>query len=587
METMVKRYAKTLAKIENEPEYNRKRAEESYLLIKEFFAGFEKAEIKQTGPKFKRRQAIIAFCKLKNRKPEAFTRWLQRYEAKGIKGLLPSYGNRKGCSSYLRDVLPIVAEIIKPGQKMAELHRQLLPICAQLGIKPPSAKTLGRMIKAGGLSTNTKKDKVVTTVNVTLEVDTQNPLNCLLQLAEFIRNDPAFSPSIKEHSTALLRKTLNNVSRKSLLTLARPLTSSEVMTLSRYKTSQHKRHSATATALLMINKAALLTDVVNAIGCHPGTVLAWIKKFNDNGIGFIEVKPRHLERAERLEQREVQIIDIIHTPPSAYNINRTTWTYGTITDVYFFRYHERISTKTVERAVKKSGCTWRRIRSVQTSPDPEYRAKVEKLLDTLQALKEGERFFFIDEVGPYRVKKYGGRVLMPKDETMTLPEHQKSRGSIQFVAALEAVTNQIIWIFTSDKSAASMISLLEKIVHDYAECPAAFFTWDAITVHSSKMVTEWLAAHNEAAKGPHIVVVPLPSNSQFLNVIEAVFGGMKKAVICNSDYPTAHDMQEAIARHFEERNQFYRENTKRAGNKIWDKQRFDFDKLAGGLFKKM
>jgi hypothetical protein len=46
-------------------------------------------------------------------------------------------------------------------------------------------------------------------------------------------------------------------------------------------------------------------------------------------------------------------------------------------------------------------------------------------------------------------------------------------------------------------------------------------------------------------------------------------------------------MQAAIARHFEERNQFYSENPKRAGNKIWNKQKFDFDKLTGGLFQKM
>jgi hypothetical protein len=132
-----------------------------------------------------------------------------------------------------------------------------------------------------------------------------------------------------------------------------------------------------------------------------------------------------------------------------------------------------------------------------------------------------------------------------------------------------------------------MIALLDKIVRNYVDCPAIFFTWDAITVHSSKLIVAWISAHNKAAKGPHIEVVPLPSKSQFLNVIESVFGGMKKAVICNSDYATPLDMQKAIARHFEERNQFYRENPKKAGNKIWDKQRFDFDKLAGGLFKKM
>lgn len=587
MKTIAERYAKTIAKIDGDPDYNRRRAIERFLLIKGYLSLFEKSAIKHDGSNFNRKQAIIAYCESKNLKPAVFTRWLQDFQAKGISGLLPSYGNRKGCSPYVNDVLPIVAEIIKPGQKIADLHRQLLPICKQLGIKAPSAKTLGRIVKTSGLSTRNEKQKVITTVNVTLKVDTQNPLNSLMQLSEFIRSGPAFSPAVKEHSTSQLRKLLNAVSRQSPLRLARPLTAAEIKALIRYRGGLHKRHSAKATALLMINEGALLADVINAVGCHPGTVLVWIKRFNSEGIGFIEVKLKHPERTLRIEQRGTRIIDIIHTPPSTYNINRTTWTYGLITDIYNLLHHETISKKTVERAVNQTGCTWRHIRKVQTSPDPEYREKVEKLLDTLQGLKDGERFFFIDEVGPYRVRKYGGRILMPKDETAIVPEYQKSRGHIQFVAALEAVSNQLTWLFTPDKSAASLLGLFEIIVRDYADCPAIFFTWDAISVHGSSAVTKWIENHNAAANGPHINVVPLPSNAQFLNVIEAVFGGMKKAVICNSDYATAHDMQEAIARHFEERNQFYRDNPKRAGNKIWDKQKFDFDKLAGGLFKRM
>lgn len=587
MKTMMERYAKTLARIEGEPEYNRKRAEEHFLHVKKFLTVFEKAEIKKRGENFSRRLAIITYCRLWSLPFVAFTKWLQNYEAKGIKGLLPSYGNRKGCSHYLKDVLPIVAEVIRPGQKISALHRQLLPICEQLGIVAPSAKTLDRMVKASGLSTRNKKQRVITTVNVTLNVDTQNPLNSLMQLSEFIRNNPAFSPATKEHTVSQLQKILNAASRQSPLRLARPLTENEIRALIRYKSSLHKKHSAKATALLMINEGALLTDVVNVVGYHPGTVLVWIRRFNDSGISFIEVKIKHLERTARIEQRCTRIIDIIHTPTSTYNINRTTWTYGLIKDVYNLLHHETISKKSVERAVNQTGCTWRHIRKVQTSPDPEYREKVERLLDTLHELKEGERFFFIDEVGPYRVRKYGGKILMSKDETATVLEYQKSRGHIQFVAALEAVTNQLTWLFTPDKSAISLLGLFEMIVRCYADCPAIFFTWDAISVHGSKVVTEWIENHNTVAKGPHIKVVPLPSNAQFLNVIEAVFGGMKKAVICNSDYATAHDMQNAIARHFEERNQFYRENPKRAGNKIWDKQKFDFDKLAGGLFKKM
>lgn len=443
------------------------------------------------------------------------------------------------------------------------------------------------MIKTCGLSAIEKQRRVVKTVITSLEVDTQNPLNCLFQLSEFIQKSPAFSISIRDNSVNQLRRFLNAVSRQSPVSLYRQLTQSEIKILKRYRASQHKRHSKKATALLMLNDSPLLIDVVNATGCHPGTILTWIKRFKDTGLGFIEVKPNHPERTKRLEQRGIRIIDIIHTPPSNYNINRTTWTYGAITTVYRSLYQEQISMKTVERAVQKTGCTWRHIRKVQTSPDPDYREKVETLLDTLQGLKEGERFFFIDEVGPYRVRKYGGRILMPRDETASVLEYQQSRGKVQFVAALEAVTNQLTWLFTPDKGSASMINLLRKLTVKYGNCSSITLTWDAVSVHNSKAVTEWIQQHNLIAAEPCIKVVPLPSNSQFLNVIEAVFGGMKKAVICNSDYATPKDMQKAIERHFEERNDFYKENPKKAGNKIWDKQKFDFDKLAGGLFKRM
>jgi hypothetical protein len=60
----------------------------------------------------------------------------------------------------------------------------------------------------------------------------------------------------------------------------------------------------------------------------------------------------------------------------------------------------------------------------------------------------------------------------------------------------------------------------------------------------------------------------LPSCVLFLDVIEAVFGGMKQAVIHHSGYATEEEMKVAIARHFEERNEYFKENPSRAGTKI-------------------
>ena len=187
--------------------------------------------------------------------------------------------------------------------------------------------------------------------------------------------------------------------------------------------------------------------------------------------------------------------------------------------------------------------------------------------------------------------KYGGKALTPNDEQRVIPEIQSPKGSVQLIAALEALSNQVAWRFISSRSTSNVVSMLDQLCSDYALCSTLFVTWDDISCHRSDALKAWIRLHNssvsEVSAGPVVSIVPLPSRAQFLNVIESVFGGMKKAVIYNSDYGSKKEMEEAIARHFEERNRFFQENPKRAGNKIWDKEAFDLDKLPGGLFKTM
>ena len=71
---------------------------------------------------------------------------------------------------------------------------------------------------------------------------------------------------------------------------------------------------------------------------------------------------------------------------------------------------------------------------------------------------------------------------------------------------------------------------------------------------------------------PLVKLAPLPSCAQFLNVIESVFSGMIALAIHNSNYSSVGECQNAIGRYFEERNQNYKENPKKAGNKIWGKE---------------
>jgi len=122
-----------------------------------------------------------------------------------------------------------------------------------------------------------------------------------------------------------------------------------------------------------------------------------------------------------------------------------------------------------------------------------------------------------------------------------------------------------------------MIKLLEILLKHYKDEERIFFSWDAASWHASKKLYEKVEEVNENIyrkinKTPTVKLAPLPSCAQFLNVIESVFSGMAKAIIHNSNYTSVEECMVAIDRYFSERNQHFKENPKRAGNKIWGKE---------------
>ena len=284
------------------------------------------------------------------------------------------------------------------------------------------------------------------------------------------------------------------------------------------------------------------------------------------------------------------LIEILHNKPKIYGINRSNWTLRSLAVAFEILYGQRPSKSTVGRLLKEAGLSWKKSRRVLTSPDPKYREKVELLLNTLQSLKLDEDLFFIDEMGPLQVKRYGGRTYTTKGATPTHPQIQHSKGSITLYGALSATTNQVTWFYGKSKDSAGIIDLAEILFNQYHSKSKIYLTWDAASWHRSDELVQWADSLNvwnaESGNGPNIEFVPLPSSAQFLDVIEAVFSGMKRAVIHNSDYQSEEEMKTAISTHFRERNEFYRHNPKRAGKKIWEIDFFqDHNHIRSGNYR--
>lgn len=269
------------------------------------------------------------------------------------------------------------------------------------------------------------------------------------------------------------------------------------------------------------------------------------------------------------------IFSMLHEPPSLHGFNRTTWRMDDLKEALNKSGH-LVGEYVIRNVIKEAGYRWKSAKVVLTSNDPEYREKYQHIQNILSSLKEDERFFSIDEYGPFAIKMKAGRVLVEPSVQPTVPQWQKSKGWLILTAALELSRNQVTHFYSKAKNTGEMIRMTEVLIKEYADARKIYISWDAASWHISKELKNCIKEHNgkaEANKLPIVELAPLPASAQFLNVIESVFSGMARAIIHCSDYESTKAAMEAIDRHFKERNQHFLENPKRAGNKIWGMER--------------
>jgi transposase len=339
-----------------------------------------------------------------------------------------------------------------------------------------------------------------------------------------------------------------------------------------------KSHHKRARALIIIFYLYGLSRnfIANALWINPRTVKRNVQRYNRSGVDGVFPRRKGPVKWSGPKYRDA-LFCILHSPPKDYGFNRTTWRTKDLAKV--MAWHEMpIGRDRVSAFIRDAGYRYMKARKVLTSNDPHYREKVDHIHQVLSGLKKSERFFSIDEFGPFAVKHQGGRRLVGPGEYPTVPQFQISKGCMIVTAALELSTNQVTHFYSTGKNTVEMIKLLEVLLGQYRDCTRLYFSWDAAGWHASKKFLKKVEEINSPKRRrehgtPIIQIVPLPARAQFLNVIESIFSGLAVSVIHNSDYASVDAAKAAIDRYFAERNLYFQQNPKRAGKKIWGRER--------------
>lgn len=136
-----------------------------------------------------------------------------------------------------------------------------------------------------------------------------------------------------------------------------------------------------AIALLGRLKGFSATTVARFLCVSCGTILKWDTTFRDGGLDKLFARRLGHEKKEDQSAYRDAVFSILHTPPSAYGINRTSWRMQDILKI--LREQNRgLSKDGVMRIIRKPGFRFRHAKKVLTITDPEYRKKLEHITGT-------------------------------------------------------------------------------------------------------------------------------------------------------------------------------------------------------------
>jgi transposase len=252
-----------------------------------------------------------------------------------------------------------------------------------------------------------------------------------------------------------------------------------------------------AMAVLAGFKGIRLHTVAESLDLTPHTVIRYAVTFAGGGVVALF---RATQSRVHDEEHQGPVFALLHSPPSSYGINRTTWRMEDLHNVLAQTGH-RMSERRIRRIIKAGGFRWRKAKTVLTSNDPQYQPKLDAVKGVLSELKPDEAFFSIDEYGPFAVKKKGGRKRVGPGENYVVPQWQKSKGWMILTAALELSRNQVTHFYSLKKNTDEMIKMADLLRQQYRDCRSIHLSWDAASWHiSRKLVAHLKGANREAVR---------------------------------------------------------------------------------------
>ncbi|WP_342801248.1 IS630 family transposase [Nocardia sp. No.11] len=207
-----------------------------------------------------------------------------------------------------------------------------------------------------------------------------------------------------------------------------------------------------------------------------------------------------------------------------------------------------VSRETLRVILKAGGVSWQSTKTWKSSNDPEFVAKMSRVLDLYDNPPEDGRVICVDEFGPLNLLPRAGRGWFAAGRPKRLrATYHRAQGVRHMFGALDLASGQLYYRIRDRKRWMELLSFLKSL---RARWPGEklYLICDNYSVHKRAEVRAWCA-------GNDVELVFLPTYSSWLNRIECEFAALRYFALNGTDHRSHAEQDAAIGDYIRWRNQ--------------------------------
>ena len=264
-----------------------------------------------------------------------------------------------------------------------------------------------------------------------------------------------------------------------------------------------------------------------------------IHAFNAEGFAALDPRPgggrpRRIDLTQRAE-----IVKVALARPVDRGEPFTSWSLTKLrAHLLRRRVVPAVSRSQLWRILHEQGVRFTHHKTWKTSPDPEFEAKKNRVLDLYANPPAGCRVLCLDEFGPLNLQPRLGHGWHRSSHPVRFrATYHRTAGVRHLLAAYDPATGRITGHIRSTKTWREVRELLRTLRARFSE--HLLVVLDNFSPHKKPELRTWAAEHD-------IELVYLPTYSSWLTLIECQFQALRRFALNGTDYASHAEQDRAI-----------------------------------------